>query len=248
MSVTGMAGMFNLKRLTPELVPPGEIFAGSSALFLLRLHNGKVRFPSFLIRVSCDQGTSAVLPYIPCRSYREIVLPVTFERRGTARIGMVRISSPFPVNFFTRFWTFAVDDEYLVYPRLLPASGAGAGREERSHAGPVVRGAGDDGELERISVYSGREPLRSIHWRHSARSNELLVKVFGRQSAPPLVIELDRLSGTLEERISRAAWLVRRWVIHRPVGLKAGEMSIPPACGAAQGTRLLKELALYGHT
>ena len=30
MSVTGLAGMTNLKGLTPELVPPVEIFAGSA--------------------------------------------------------------------------------------------------------------------------------------------------------------------------------------------------------------------------
>ena len=65
--------------------------------------------------------------------------------------------------------------------------------------------------------------------------------------APPLVIDLDTLGGhSLEERISRAAWLVRRWVQQRPVGLCCGSRTIAPATGRHQGALLLKELALYG--
>jgi uncharacterized protein (DUF58 family) len=86
-----------------------------------------------------------------------------------------------------------------------------------------------------------------IHWKLSARGDDLLVKEFGRHAAPPLVIDLDTLAGnTLEERISQAAWLVRRWVHQRPVGLCRGGRTIPPASGRVQGAVLLKELALYG--
>ena len=110
-----------------------------------------------------------------------------------------------------------------------------------------MRDRGQDGELERIAAYSGREPLRVIHWKLSARGDDLLVKEFGRQTTPPLVIDLDSLTGsTLEERISQAAWLVRRWVSQRPVGLCCGNRTIPPASGRVQGALLLKELALYG--
>ena len=101
--------------------------------------------------------------------------------------------------------------------------------------------------MERIAAYSGREPLRVIHWKLSARGDDLLVKDFGRQTSPPLVIDLDTLAGsTLEERISQAAWLVRRWVQQRPVGLCLGGRMIPPASGRAHGALLLKDLARYG--
>jgi uncharacterized protein (DUF58 family) len=86
-----------------------------------------------------------------------------------------------------------------------------------------------------------------IHWKLSARVDDLLVKEFGRQSAPPLVIDPQKLAGnTLEERISQAAWLVRRKVHERPVGLCLEGRIIPPASGRIHGALLLKELALYG--
>jgi len=246
MSVTGLAGMLNLKKLTPELLPPAEIFAGSPAPFRLLLHNDKQRLPSFLIRVACENGQGITLPVVPHASTAESVVLLTFPSRGHARIGMVSISSPFPVNFFTRFWKFSINDPFVVFPRLVAGSLNGNGREELPAGSNLRQERGQDGELERIAGYSGREPLRNIHWKLSARGDDLLVKEFGRQSAPPLVIDLDTLSGTsLEERISRAAWLVRRWVQQRPVGLCRSGRTIPAATGRVQGALLLKELALY---
>jgi len=140
-----------------------------------------------------------------------------------------------------------MDEEFIVYPRLIQGAAVGDGPQTRRVGSRARRGRGQDGELERIAGYSGREPLRMIHWKLSARVDELLVKEFGRQSAPPLVIDPDQLAGnTLEERISRAAWLVRRKVHERPVGLCLGGRTIPPASGRRQGALLLKELALYG--
>jgi uncharacterized protein (DUF58 family) len=86
-----------------------------------------------------------------------------------------------------------------------------------------------------------------IHWKHSARSHDLLVKGFGRSVAAPLVIDLDTLAGQgIEERLSRAAWLVQRWVRERPVGLRVGDRVLPTGTGKQHGLLLLKELALYG--
>jgi uncharacterized protein (DUF58 family) len=247
MSVTGLAGMTNLQGLTPELLPPLEIFAGSATPFRLRLHNRKQRLPSFLIRVECGDGQGVTLPVVPRASTAETAVSLAFPGRGLARIGTIRISSPFPVNFFTRFWSFSMDDEFLVYPRLIPGAAIGDGPDRRPTGGTARGNRGQDGELERIAEYSGREPLRMIHWKLSARADDLLVKEFGRRSAPPLVIDPERLAGnTLEERISRAAWLVRRKVQEQPVGLRLGGRTIPPASGRSQGAVLLKELALHG--
>ena len=247
MSVSGLAGMYNLKGLVPELLPPAELFAGSSTPFRLRLTNSKQRLPSFLIRVSCSAGEYVTFYVVPARSVAEHALPLLFERRGPVRLTSITISSPFPVNFFTRFWTFNSAAEFVVFPRLVAGLSGAAGSEQRLTGSAARSDRGQDGELERIAGYSGREPLRVIHWKLSARGDDLLVKEFGSCTAPPLVIDLDTLAGrTLEERISRAAWLVRRWVQQRPVGLCYGGRTIPAVSGRAQGARLLKDLALYG--
>jgi len=247
MSVTGLAGMINIKKLIPELTAPVELFAGSATPFRLRLHNEKQYLPSFLIRVECESGQGVTFSVVPHASVVEVSLPMTFSRRGYARVGTIKISSPFPVDFFTRYWTFIMDDEFVVYPRLMRGAVDADGPETRRSGSFARRNRGHDGELERVAGYSGREPLRMIHWKLSARGDDLLVKEFGRQSAPPLVIDPEKIAGaTLEERLSRAAWLVRRKVNDQPVGLCLGGRIIPTGSGRAHGALLLRELALYG--
>lgn len=247
MSITGLAGMLNIKGLTPELLPPEEVFAGVVTSFRLRIHNTKRWLPSFLIRAECEDGQGVTIPLLPRAGFATGDIALTFPRRGHAVINRITVSSPFPVNFFTRYWVFPVEAAFVVFPHLVQGTASGDGVEARQAGVSARHERGLDGELERITVYSGSEPLRMIHWKHSARANDLFVKQFGRQAAAPLMIDLEKLSGqNLEERISRAAWLVRRWVQERPVGLKLDTHTIPSATGHRQGLILLTELALYG--
>ena len=246
MSVTGLAGMLNLKGLTPELLPPAEIYAGSAAPFLLRVHNAKRRIPSFLIRLECAGGGNVTVPLVPRAGTASGSVRLIFPVRGRAAIGKIIVSSPFPVNFFNRYWTFSLDDTFVVFPRLLPGAAGGDDHGAGRTGSNLRTGRGVDGELERIAGYSGSEPLRMIHWKLSARGDELLVKEFGRQSVRPLIIDLDsQPGGSLEDRISRAAWLVKHWCVLRPVGLRLGGHAIPAAAGRRHGEHLLTELALY---
>jgi uncharacterized protein (DUF58 family) len=172
---------------------------------------------------------------------------LTFNHRGVVPAGQITISSTYPVGFFTRYLTFETDAQFTVFPSLI-AGGYPDSSDESQRAGTALhRERGIDGELEQIYQYSGAEPLRSIHWKLSARSHDFLVKGFGSRSARPLLIDLARLPGQgVEERISRAAWLVRRLVCKRPVGLVFGSRVIPAKCGKQHGLMLLTELALYG--
>lgn len=247
MSVTGYAGMRNIKGLTPEVIPPVELFAGTAATFCLRIRNNKRRTASFLVRLECSDGQGITFPLVESGTSAEGKIALTFPDRGHAAIDRITMSSPFPVNFFTRYWSFAVESRFIVFPRLLAGTTVGEGGETERLGSSIRQDRGLDGELERIAAYSGNEPLRMIHWKLSARSMDLQVKEFGRQATPPLVIDLDALPGQdLEQRISRAAWLVKRWEGLRPVGLRCGGKITPVGTGRRHGMKLLTELALYG--
>jgi len=245
MSVTGYAGMVNLQRLTVELIAPDEAYAGQSAPCTLRVTNRKRRFPSFLLVFSCGDASAAVAQL---RSATTVSLPLecNFLERGRARISAVQVSSPFPVNFFVRSWRLPVACELLVYPRLVPCLGLGSGDEGAHPAEGQREQRGYDGELERIVDYGGRESLRQIHWKLSARTGQFKVKKYQTAAAEPLVIDLDALAGGLEERVSCAAWMVHHWSLQRPVGLRLGETLLPAMPGRRQMQRLLAALALHG--
>lgn len=247
MSVTGVAGMYNIKKLLPDLHPPEEIYAGIPAPFSLSVRNCKRYLPSFLIRLECDTGQSHVCPVVLQNSASHESVLFTFNRRGRVPIGRIKISSPYPVGFFTRFWSYEIDGTVTVFPRPIATDSGGGGEESPATGTGLRRERGLNGELERIFLYTGSEPLRMIHWKLSARGHDLLVKGFGRRVVAPLVIDLDTLPGQgEEERLSRAAWLVQRWVRERPVGLLLGGRVLAAGIGKQHGLKLLKELALYG--
>jgi len=246
MSVTGLAGMYNIKKLIPVLLPPEEIYAGLPAPFRLSVQNCKTLLPSFLISLECDTGQTIIFPVVPNNTTRSDTVLLTFNRRGSVPVGRITISSPYPVGFFRRYWSFDSSDTVIVFPSPIATAVSGSGEDSPATGTAIRRERGLSGELERIYPYSGSEPLRMIHWKHSARSPDFMVKGFGRSVATPLVIDLDLISGQgVEEKLSRAAWLVQRWVRERPVGMILGGRVLPAGTGRQHGLSLLKELALY---
>ena len=247
MSITGLAGMYNIKGLDPYLLSPNEIFAGTPAPFRFCVKNNKRYLPSFLISLKCTSESSVTFPLVQRNSISEASVMLTFNQRGLVPAGLITITSAYPVGFFTRYWTFENRSQFTIFPRPI-ASGYSASGEDSPRTGLALRRErGIEGELEQIYPYSGAEPLRAIHWKLSARSHDLLVKGFGSQSAQPLLIDLAGLPGQgEEERISRATWLVRRLVCERPVGLVLGNRVIQAECGKQHGHLLLTELAIYG--
>jgi uncharacterized protein (DUF58 family) len=247
MAVTGLAGMLNLQKLTPRIQIPAEIFARTPAAFRLQLVNSKKRLPSFLIQIKTSSGDSLNVPIVSSGTSYEGDFSISFPERGPATVGVITVSSTFPVGFFTRYWKFIMEEPLVVFPRLMRCEpyGSGSGREEQGAGKRISRGA--DGELDSIAEYSGVEPLRLIHWKHSARSDDLLVKEFNGNAVKPLLINLKEVPGQhVEEQLSRAAWLVRQYITQRPVGLVLDRRVIPPASGRRQSQQLLKELAMYG--
>jgi uncharacterized protein (DUF58 family) len=247
MSVTGIAGRNNLKKILPNLHPPEEVFAGIPAPFRLSVRNSKRYLPSFLIRVECFDSHSLVFPVVQKNSFVDGTVMCLFNRRGEAPLGRISISSPYPVGFFTRFWSYEIESSLMVFPHPVASHLSGSGEDSPAAGAGLLRKRGLSGELERIYPYSGSEPLRMIHWKHSARSQDLLVKGFGTTVETPLVINLQTLPGEgVEERLSQAAWLVLRWVRERPVGLQLDGRIFQSGMGKQHGLMLLKELALYG--
>lgn len=247
MSVTGLAGMYNIKKLIPDLHPPEEIYAGLPAAFRLSARNNKRFLPSFLTRLECLAGQHVVFPVVLPNTICHATVFLTFNQRGQVPLGTITVSSPYPVGFFTRLWRFEIDSSVTVFPRPIASDSIGSRDGGAASEIGLRRERGQSGELERIYPYSGSEPLRMIHWKHSARSHDLLVKGFGMSVAAPLVIDLDALPGQgIEERLSRAAWLVQHWGGERPVGMLVGGRVLPVGVGKRHCLMLLKELALYG--
>lgn len=91
MSVTGLAGMYNIKKMIPDLHPPEEVFAGIPAPFRVSVRNIK-RLPSFLIRLECHTGQALVFPVVLQNTTCDGSVLFTFSQRGLVPLGRDRKS------------------------------------------------------------------------------------------------------------------------------------------------------------
>ena len=245
MSLSGWLGHNNLKRLTPSLTLPNEVYAETPVLAALRVDNGKRRWPSFLLEIGCGGGT-ARLGGVPAGTAAECYLTLRFTERGVQPVPPVTIASPFPVHFFIRSWQLTPPGTVVVLPRPRPDGERPAAWGDRaSQEMPALRPA-EEGDYSHLRPYGG-EPLRRIHWRQSARQDNLLSKVLSGQAAEPLLLEVLALPGaSLEEKLGRAVWWVQRCDRRgQPLGLQLGAERIAAGSGPGHRRRLLEALACY---
>ena len=248
MSVSGVSGWQNIKGLRVAIAFPDEIYAGQETFVTVRLENKKRYLPSFLLDLTLP-GSGVVSFFMLPRNRGETdIIPLAFPRRGDQELAWAQISSPFPINFFVRRTGVPVSGRGIVFPRLLPCEITDPGGDRRSGGREISNRKGYEGDLLRISDYTGAEPIKLIHWRLSARSDGLKVKELTGPVQEPVLIDPSLLPGAPEERLSRAAWLVNRLIRDRqvPVGLRLGERIIAPATSRQHRLRLLTELGRFG--
>jgi uncharacterized protein (DUF58 family) len=247
MAVSGVLGKWNLTKVGVRYLPPNEIYNGLPTLIGIELVNRRRWLPVFLMEIIVDDRT-VFFPLVDPRQGRQKNLEITLLERGRRQLPAVAVRSRFPVNFFVRSQGLIIDQEVTVFPAPQPCPdlrqadpGSGQGTQQNWQKGY-------EGDIDRISDYQGGEPLKSIHWKLTARHDRLKVKELAATTRKPVVLDLAEVPGSgIEQRLRHASYLVTRWLRDGwPVGLKAGSLAIPPGSGQRHKLLLLQALAHYG--
>jgi uncharacterized protein (DUF58 family) len=248
MTVSGVAGWLNIRGLSLKVRLPDEIYAGQETFASLTIANRKRFFPSFLLRVELEGGGRTDFSVVERLSDDAGTAAVTFPQRGIVALEQALVSSPFPINFFVRSMMLPLEVRGVVFPSPLPCAGLPIAPEQARGGLHESLSRGYEGEVDRISDYTGTEPFRMIHWRLSARHDSLKVKGMTAAAEEPIVLDPDRLPvGDREERLRCGVWLVNRAIrANRPVGLVVAGRIIAPDTSRTHRLRLLTELALHG--
>jgi len=247
MAISGLLGQQNLQRLEVRVIPVDDLFARLPGRVEIELHNRRRWLPAFLISVEIGDGKT-LLPLLGTGQRQRQGLSLTLPGRGYQSLPPVWIRSCFPINFFVRSRLLPLHQQLLVFPQPLTATLPLAACESEAARQLVLAQPGIDGELRSIDSYGATDPLKAIHWKLSARHDELRVKRQSRLGAPSLLLNLDDFKGPLEERLGQCAFLVNRLIAQQhAVGLQADRL-LPPAGGRQQQLKLLTELALYGRS
>ncbi len=179
-------------------------------------------------------------------------------RRGLYTVGPVRVSTSDLFGLFRRSRTFGERHNVLVYPRAVelprfwapPAMLPGESRVRRPAYSVTPNAAS-------VRKYQPGDAFNRIHWRSTARTGELMVKLFELDPASDVWIVLDmdgdvqagRDDDSTEEHGVRIATSVARFFLlgNRSVGFVARgerEYLIDAERGIEQYARILEALAI----
>ncbi len=249
MVVSGILGRWNLAGLSVQLEVPDEIYDGVPTLLNVRIENRKRLMPVCLIEVLLPKAGRTAVIFLARGETASEILPAVFHGRGIHTLDRAEVRSIFPINFFIRSFPVPLHRNLTVFPAPRPCHPPGdPGRQTAGGALPTGR-KGYDGELSRITDYRGGEPMKLIHWKLSARHEQLKIKELSSLARPPIMIDLELLPGGLEERLCCATYLTTSFLReNRPVGLRLGGRKLPPAVGRTHKLQLLAELATHGQS
>ncbi len=180
---------------------PKRLMVGEPTSIEITLTNKKRLIPSALITVE-DQivgpreqlSGKIVFAQIPARASRKGQYQIRFMQRGRYTLGPVRVTSRFPLGIVERGQLINLQDEILIHPRIgvlarqwdrSSREGNEASRYSKGKAGP------HHDEFHRIREYRPGDELRSIHWKTSARRNELMVREYRQIRDQRLLLILD---------------------------------------------------------
>lgn len=124
-------------------------------------------------------AVESILPHIPaggsCRtSYR-----CYLNRRGQYRFGPLRLETGFPFGLLVASRTFRSEETLIATPRLgrLGQEWKRMVRADRiGSRGASQRRGGTEGDFFALRTYRSGDPIKSIHWRSSARLGQLMVR------------------------------------------------------------------------
>ena len=201
--VSLVLSVHNLSRIRVERRYPLEFHAGQEVAGILEVHNTRRLTAAYsLALIDFIEGPerggeppsletlTAFAASIPPRSVGRCAVRLKLPRRGMYYLPCLRVASRFPFGFIDRSFRQDLAGRLMVYPRLLPEPYilkqvpglTGDVTGERKGQGSGIFG---------VRAYREGDPIRHIHWKHSARGQGLMVKEFEQEQTRSFRLMLD---------------------------------------------------------
>ncbi len=199
--VNGSLCYMLLRGIDATRCSPRHVMAGEPFSVEITVINSKRLLSSWVLTVMdrVQHTHEQVLPRVlftrvPARSQRTEHYQARLMHRGKYELGPIRVTTRFPLGLAERSLIIQEADEILVYPQV--GELAPRWRRQSQNARELVqqsasqRGSYDD-EFHRIREYRTGDDPRAIHWKTSARQNELMVREYHQSREDDLTILLD---------------------------------------------------------
>ncbi|MDH3255725.1 MAG: DUF58 domain-containing protein [Acidobacteriota bacterium] len=251
--VSGFMSRRNLRKLDIAFGAPPEVHATQHFSIPVTVTNNDRLFSRRFVLIS---GVEAVNPllltYLGPGVTHEDRLVFVFGKRGLHRVPFLRVSSVFPLGLFDKAMRYGAELEVLVFPQISPVSESRY--FSRGRVGDeLTKRAGWSHELRALRLFRSGDDPRSIHWKRSARTGDLIFMEREAEAGRRLTIFVDNAFGTLdaetEERFEAMVGEAASLAVHYldqsfEVALTTRDEHIHYGRGRPQQLRILTSLAL----
>jgi uncharacterized protein (DUF58 family) len=227
-----------VRRTTPAPGPPGTTGTVSLAVATDTPVVGAVadRLPS---GVSGDGRTTALLG----GDADSITYEVTYRERGEHAFGPVRVRARDVLGLAQRSFVVEASGSVLVYPARYPPS---AGLAERLRALSSPDDAAERGAFDHLREYDRGDSLRDVHWKSSAKRNDLVVQEFADEGERRTVTVAASAATARAGRMAEATATVCTALLAEGVGVSLATPADRFAVEPGEADRLLAHLARVG--
>jgi len=190
-----------LKRNRVRRIVPRRAMAGELISVEIEVENRKAFLSTWLATVHDRivrgrqqlEGT-VLFTRIPPANMRRGYYQMRLYERGEYRLGPIRLATRFPLGLVERSQSFESTQEILIHPRV----GRLTSRWKKEHrlASELTqrprahKGAFDD-DFHRIREYFPGDNPSAVHWRTSARRNEIMVREYHQSRDQHMAVFLD---------------------------------------------------------
>lgn len=183
---------------------------------------------------------------IPPENAARLTLRFPALRRGEHKIGVLRLTSIYPIGFVRVSKKFVSSQTYLVYPKpaghpQLPAS------RTRSPENWDRANFGEGDDFAGVRAYIPGESQRHIDWKAVARGQPFMTKQFVAEAEAAVHLDFSSLRlADVEERLSQLAlWVIEAERARRPYSLRLPGTYIQSGSGQSHFHHCLRALSLF---
>ncbi len=209
MGISGLFGRKNIYGLNIALETPHEVFANREFPLKIILMNKRIFFPAFLIKVHLNEK-EILFPFIKEKNSVTVSVPYNFGKRGINTIENIFISSVFPFNFFIRFNYLNISFEKIVFPEPKNIGNILTGDDNKKQLGQTsYNKKGFTGDLISIREYRDKDSIKFIHWKSSAKQDNLMVKEISDEVDNIATLDFDKINiPDIEKKLSFLTYII----------------------------------------
>jgi uncharacterized protein (DUF58 family) len=242
--------LVNLAGITVTFESVQPTFAGQEISLPIEVMNSSraTRYGLELVVPGSNKGRQRI-DCVPADNGARVTLWFPAQHRGEHKVGMVHLTSAYPLGFFRFLKRFSSSQTYIVYPKpegdaRLPLSVM----LPRGSQPSSEFGEGDD--FAGVRAYVSGESQRHIDWRAVARGQPLLTKQFTTDAEGVVNLNFSTLPSTnVEQKLSQLAlWVIEAERAQRVYTLRLPDFEIPAGVGQLHFHQCLRALSLFDPT